>query len=253
MGKYFDIFDYLCYTINLVSHSAYGSRLVLKGGSVLIADLYVKNRLISDIDIHCSSRELWLHFCADVENILNNNDRGYVYKVVRHRNAGVSDFTSDTLVFVINDRGHEVKMKMDMNIKSNSMISVAYSPILNMNTYDAYTMMADKIVAVSARALFRRVKDLYDIFVLCSMYNFSYIELLKHIQVKHPTANIVNMLVDTNFSQLYHAYDKYDGIRNKPDFRGILSVCMDFLSVFYNSYNGGDLVWDSMHLIWMEV
>ena len=81
-----DIYEYLRYTANLIAASEFGNQLVLKGGSVLIYKLIECNRLdlyrlTTDLDIHCDKKEVWIAFYTNIENILNNNDRNYIYKI----------------------------------------------------------------------------------------------------------------------------------------------------------------------------
>lgn len=253
-----DIYLYLRYTANLIAASSYGKMLVLKGGSVLISklvecdriDLY---RLTSDLDVHCDKKEVWVEFCTNIENILNNNDAGYIYQIIKRRNTEKIIGMDDALTFSLNDNGRIVKFKIDMNIKSNRIITVEYSPLLNMQTYDSYTMLSDKVITVSSKYIFRRIKNLYDIAVLASIYSFNYGDVMQHIKIKHPNANIVNMLVYDNFSDIAHAYEKYEGITNKPDIRELITVCSSFLEPIYASNVKGDLTWNTQRLIWEKL
>lgn len=140
------IYEYLRYTANLISTSPFGNKLILKGGSVLISKMIECGK--EDLDIHCDKTEIWVAFYNNIENILNNNDRGYVYKIIKRRSQEKGLAQSDSLVFTLNDQGAIIRFKIDMNIKSSRIITVDYSPILNMTTYDAYTMLSDKIVVV---------------------------------------------------------------------------------------------------------
>ena len=232
-----DIYGYLRYTANLISQSHFHNKMILKGGSVLISkliecgreDLY---RLTSDLDIHCDKKEVWIEFCNDIEDILNKNDRGYVYRITKRRSEikGLND--SDSLTFSLEDHGKIVKFQMDMNIKSNTIITVDYSPLLQMNTYDAYTMLSDKIVVVSSNKIYRRIKDLYDILVLASI--------------------LENMIVPDNISNIEHAYNVFSGIRNKPDIRYLLNYCLIFLEPIYLGYNQGELIWNTQQVKWLK-
>lgn len=253
-----DIYEYLRYTANIISQSSFSNKMILKGGSVLISkliecgreDLY---RLTTDLDIHCDKREIWIDFYNNIESILNKNDAGYVYKIIKRRSEIKGLGESDSLMFSLNDHGKVITFKMDMNIKSNSIITVDYSPILNMNTYDAYTMMVDKIVVVSSNKIFRRIKDLYDIAVLASIYNFKYSELVRHMEIKHPNVKLENMLIPDNISNIEHAYNVFSGIRNKPDIRYLLNYCLTFLEPIYLGYNQGELVWNIEQVKWFKL
>lgn len=122
-----------------------------------------------------------------------------------------------------------------------------------MNTYDAYTMMSDKIAAVSSSKIFRRIKDLYDIAVLASIYNFKYSELVKHIKIKHPDVKLENMLIPDNYGKIEHAYNRFSGIKNKPDIRYLTTYCLTFLEPVYRNYNQGELAWNTQQVRWLKL
>ena len=211
-------------------------------------DLY---RITSDLDIHINSKELWMDFYTNIENILNQNNMGYVYKIEKRRSELKGLDTSDSLTFSLIDSGVTIKFKIDMNIKSNNIVTVEYSPILNLNTYDALTMLSDKIVVISSEKIYRRIKDLYDLVVIVSLYNISYGELLKHIKNKHGNIKLNNMLITNNYEKICHAYSKYEGIQNKPDIRLLIAISSNFLKPIYNGYKG-ELIWNTQTSTWVS-
>lgn len=251
-----DIYEYLRYTANLISDSVFGNQLILKGGSVLVSkliecgrsDLY---RLTSDLDIHCEKAEVWVSFYQNIEHILNNNDRGYVYNIIKRRSAEKGLIQSDSLTFSLDDNGTVIKFRIDMNIKSNRIITVEYSPILNMTTYDAYTMLSDKIATVSSQVIYRRIKDLYDLTVLITLQDYLYSDIVNHLNIKHPNLTLTNMLVPENFYELEHAYNLFQGIVNKPDIRYLVTYASTFLEPVYLGYNG-ELLWNTQTVRWVK-
>lgn len=252
-----DIYKYLKETANLISESRFGNKMILKGGSALISKMIENNRTefyrkTTDIDIHCDKKEIWIDFYTNIENILNSNKLGYNYKIIKRRSLEKGLDTSDSLQFELTDRniGQSFKFKIDMNIKSNSVISCEYSPLLQMNTYDALTMLSDKIVVVSSCKIYRRIKDLYDLCVLASMYNFKYSDVLKHLNVKHPGIKLTNMLVFENFNNIEHAYNMYNGIENKPDIEVLINLATCFLQPLYIGVNE-EMIWNSRSSEWM--
>ena len=250
-------YSYLAYTVNLIAKTKFGDRMFIKGGTALMSKLIECNRLdkfrlTTDIDIHCSNRELWIEFYNNIEDILNNNDRGYVYKITKRRSEEKGLDKSDSLVFELADCGVTYKFKIDMNIKSDKIITVDYSPILHMSTYDVATMLTDKIVAVSSQKIFRRTKDLYDITVLVSMYPVEYNSILKHIRMKYGDIKLEDYITSENYSDIKHAYNMFNGIENKPDVRDLIITCKDFLIPFYSN-NETNMVWNTERLKWETV
>lgn len=175
-----------------------------------------------------------------------------MYKLTKRRSETKGLDTSDSLQFEVynTNNGDKVKFKIDMNIKSNSIITCEYSPILNMNTYDALTMLSDKIVVVSSEKIFRRVKDLYDLCVIVSMYNINYLDIINHLNVKHPNVQLKNMLKSSNFEDIGHAYSKYQGIENKPNIEVLFNIALTFLYPIYQKIEG-NMIWNSQTLCWM--
>jgi len=260
MNEIDDIFNYLVDTIKLISTSTFGDKMILKGGSVLISKMIENDRSdmyrkTSDIDIHCDKKELWIDFYKNIESILNNNSLGYKYKMIHRRSEEKGLNTSDSLKFKLYDTNidKEIEFKIDMNIKSNTIITYEYSQTLQMSTYDALTMLSDKIVVVSSQKIYRRIKDLYDLIVLVSLYNFEYDDILNHLGMKHQGAILENMLTNNNFKDINHAYSKYRGIQNKPDIMTVISIAQAFLQPIYNPDNvKHNITWDKEKSSWSE-
>lgn len=253
----YEIYDVLIDAANKISKSRYSMSFALKGGTVLIARLVENNRMdlfrrTTDIDIHCNNKEVWNNFCRDVEQLLNSGISPYRYQL-QGRRADIKGFdTSDSLKFLVTlADGRAIGIKFDMNIKSQTGIILDFSELLGMLTYSASTMICDKIVAVSSRSVFRRIKDIYDIAVLASLYSFRYSDLVTQLRSR---GNVIltNMLIPQNMSDLAHAYDKFEGITNKPMFADLIFVVQRFLYPFYFGtsvdliWNGGTGTWEHL-------
>lgn len=254
-----DIYKYLVDTVNLISQSRFGNKMILKGGSVLISKMIENSRMdlyrkTTDIDIHCDKKEVWIDFYTNIEAILNSNNFGYVYTLSDRRSLKKGFDTSDSLKFRLFDSNNNksIEFKIDMNIKSNAIITCDYSPILNMTTYDALTMLSDKIVVVSSQKIYRRIKDLYDLCVLLSLCDFTYYDVVEHIRLKHGNVKLDNMLVNENFSEIEHAFSKYDGISNKPNILTIISLAQIFLQPIYCN-NQKNMLWKKEISSWVSL
>ena len=249
-------YEYLRYTINLISRSKYGRLLFIKGGSALLSKMLESGfdsyfRKTTDIAIHCDKKSLWEEFCENVVVLLNENDRHYRYELISRRADTKGFQSSDSLKFKLYDNDIVFDFRMDMNIKSNSIIFVEYSTKLNMNTYDSYTtMLSDKISVISSEKIFRRIKDLYDLHVLLIMYNFELNKIWEIMAKKHKDAELVNMLTYEEYDKLNHAYERFRGIDNKPDFSYIFAIAELFLTPVYNEDR--DLLWDREAQSWLD-
>lgn len=249
---YTDIYSYLRVTANLIGNSRFRNKMALKCGTVLVTKMLENNRqdlvrLTQDLDIHCSKKDIWIDFYTNIESILNKNNLGLQYKLIDRRSIKKGLDLSDSLKFEILDKNNDstVKFKIDMNIKPNNIVTFEYNPDLNMTTYDATTMVTDKIHAISSEKIFRRIKDLYDISVLASLYDFSYLDIKKHIEVKFGSiGNLKNMLTNENIYDIMHAYEKYNAFLNeKPDIRVVWSIVEAFVKPFYCNWKE-ELTWN---------
>lgn len=259
MKNFDDIYGYLVDTANLISQSRFGDKMILKGGSVLISKMIENSRMdlyrkTTDLDIHCDKKEVWIDFYTNIESILNNNNLGYLYRITDRRSIKKGFDTSDSLKFSLFDSANNktIEFKIDMNIKSNTIITCDYSPILNMTTYDALTMLSDKIVVVSSQKIYRRIKDLYDLCVLISLYDFTYYDVIEHLKKKHSGVKLENMLISDNFSKLEHAFSKYEGISNKPNIMTIISLAQTFLQPIYCN-NKVNMIWKKEISAWVSL
>lgn len=252
-----DIYKYIQATAMLIGQSRFRYLIALKGGAALNAILTENGRedlgrLTSDIDIHCDSKRVWIDFYTNIEQILNQNDLGYVYKITDRRSLRKELTSGDSLKFELLDTktNETIAFKIDMNIKSNKIVSFAFSTLLNMNVYDKYTMMTDKISAISSRKIFRRIKDLYDICVLASLCEYNYTDLRKHIEVKFgDISELENMLTVNNIDAIKHAYDEYVGIYNRPNIDTLLSIVNTFCEPIYSNWKG-KAVWNPVIMKW---
>lgn len=255
------MYNFLLSTANIISKTKYARFFALKGGLVLMSKMFEFSRMdlfrkTSDIDIHCSSKDIWVSFCNECEFILNSSDYAktnrLTYRLVNIRSKSKGLDTSDSLSFEVSTMsGDIIKFKIDMNIKSDSIVEISFDNILQLNTYSEYTMMSDKIVTVSSQKIYRRIKDLYDICVLASLYRFELGKLTRVLKTKHSIElrNLTNMLKAENMSDIYHAYNSFKGIINKPDITVIMDIAQKFLCPFYNYIETG-LIWDNRSCLW---
>lgn len=210
-------------------------------------------RKTTDLDIHCDKRDVWIDFYTNIESILNSNNIGYVYRITDRRSQRKGFDRYDSIKFNILDTNcnKTIVFKIDININSNTVITCDYSPILNMTTYDALTMLSDKITVVSSQKIYRRIKDLYDLCVIVSLHDFTYYDVIEHIRKKHSGVKLEDMLISDNFSSLEHAFSKYEGISNKPNIMTIIALAKTFLQPIYCS-NKVDMLWKKEISAWVS-
>lgn len=221
-----------------IALSGYKRYFVLKGGTAFMSMLNESNldnymRSTHDIDLPVSSESAWQSFKRDIVQILNSNQYGVQYEVTKFKNRST---TSDSINLVASYKGTEYRLKIDMNVSPFKTITVTYLSSTGMDAYDCDTMIADKISAICSQKIYRRSKDLYDLYVLSQIRQYSLNSLVNHIKVKRPEffTSGVNMLVSQNYAPLEHAYSKYKGILNKPEFGAMFKICSSFICPFFN-------------------
>ena len=79
-----------------------------------------------------------------------------------------------------------------------------------------------------------------------------YYDIVEQLKIKHPKVTLQNNLIHDNYESIRHAYDKYEGIANKPDIRELIVVCYAFLEPLYIGYAGGKMVWNIQTARWQE-
>lgn len=229
--------------------SQYGQYFVLKGGVALASildelGLSSYMRFTHDIDLHVCSLSAWESFKADVSTLLNTNQEGIHYYVTQVKDRSK---TSGSICLSAVYKGTGYNIKIDMNVAPLNIISTNYIQSVGMYTYDFETMLADKISAVCSQKIFRRIKDLYDIYMLSKLKAYSYVSILSHINSKRPEflKDGTNMFVPQNYDMLQHAYEKFKGINSKPDFDLLYKTCNSFVYPFISKGTiQNELVWN---------
>lgn len=254
-----EIYELLMATVHIISRTEYAKYFALKGGTVLISRLIENNRIdlfrrTSDIDVHCNRYEYWESFCKNIEMLLNSSNNGYRYKLIKRRNDSKPSCVSDSLQFDVHNviGMKSTKIKIDMNVKGESGVELDFSGVLGMNIYSVQTAVADKVRALSSKAIYRRVKDMYDLSVYASIYALDYHKIKLALKKKYPDEQLTNMLIPQNMNELKHAYDKFDGIANKPTFGDLYYICQKFLHPIYKDvkYN---LRWNTNSMAWERI
>ena len=115
----------------------------------------------------------------------------------------------------------------------------------------ANEILSDKLTVMSKRVIFRRAKDIVDVYALAHCVKVHTTEIFDMLS-KHPDREV------GAFDELYnrredvaHAYDRLKGVERKPPFDEVHS----YLSKFVRPFAGRDetpQVWDSGSQSWKE-
>lgn len=253
-NEIYDVLFVLQVMTRQIACSEYNRYFVLKGGTAFMSMLCENDfdsymRSTHDIDLHVCSEDAWRSFKKEIVQLLNSNPYGVQYQVLSFKNRST---TSDSITLQALYNGVTYKVKIDMNVAPFSTITVTYLSSTGMNAYDCETMLTDKISAICSQRVFRRSKDLYDMYVLSQLKRYTLSSLVNHLKCKRPDffSQGVNMLVTQNYASLGHAYDKYRGILNKPSFYVVYKICSSFIYPFFNlSSVQRELVWNGEYWV----
>ena len=114
-------------------------------------------------------------------------------------------------------------------------------------------IIADKISVLSNKLIFRRVKDLVDIYALAHCVDVKMAEIYESHKINRRTLGCFTEYL-TRRTDLEHAYGKLRGIDNKPDFDVVYRYVSKFIEPFIlDSERKADKIWCAKHTIWKDV
>jgi hypothetical protein len=187
---------------------------------------------------------------GDLEDAINRSLGGMreQYFAVAFRNygekksAGISIRSKDT---------DEEAFSMDISIKpvSGSMI-YRYGEI-SIRGVLANEILADKLTVMSTRMLFRRAKDMVDVYALTHCVEVRIAEMFEMFR-KRPEREVGSFAEFlTRRADVEHAYNKLSGVSGKPAFDKVYSYLGKFLHPFVQR-DETPKVWNSESLAWED-
>ena len=112
-------------------------------------------------------------------------------------------------------------------------------------------ILADKISVLSGDFIFRRVKDIVDVYALAHCITIKVNDIFSAFQktgrVFGKFQKFLNQMED-----LEHAYNKLNIVRGKPSFEEIYSYLVLFLEPFYKENTKSNSVWDNDKKEWSD-
>lgn len=140
---------------------------------------------------------------------------------------------------------------MDIDIKSTKESKVYYYGELTIKGALPTEILADKISAISQKTIFRRTKDLIDIYALAHCVEVRSAEIYESHK---RNGRILGSFSEfqTRVEELKHSYNKLQGIDNKPIFESTHQYVSKFIHPF--SINCiTDIIWNPRESDWKEL
>ena len=126
------------------------------------------------------------------------------------------------------DKENEVITEIDLDMKQNPFYIIAEVNNINVKYSSIEKIFADKISALSGSRVFRRSKDLLDVYLILKNQHIN-IDKVKEILDfdKRELGDFSTMI--QNKEDMKHAYDSLKEITNKPTFEEVWKEVTEFL------------------------
>lgn len=174
---------------------------------------------------------------CSVLNVAANAVKPGMYVVVDraydvNKSAGFSVYNNDKSFL----------FEVDLSVRSNPF-SCAYLSFNGVSFVGAtlQKMFSDKLHAVSGRVVLRRIKDVYDLFLLSALVGYRLSDVYNILNVCGRRLGDFSVFL-SRYTDLAHAYNKFHGIDNKPEFDIIYNRVKLFIGPFI-SRQTVDAVW----------
>lgn len=208
----------------------YGEHFILKGYMALSTYLEQDTgRQTTDIDLAFLEESAWKDFTINCTSIAtNNSELGIKYELVK-----IKDTPNGGRLFIKASKDYDiVSFNLDMNYPKDRRMTLKSFGGLSINVFPLERIIVDKISVVTTIKVNRRVKDLIDLFLIASNYDFEYSELMDkvHSIVEIESRDLSGTyLFDLANSQIIkHSYDRYENV-NKPEFGLLIDTVREFI------------------------
>ena len=212
----------------IIELSNLNAPIVFKGGLVLKSILQKNNKEMKinrqtiDIDGNWTSEYNREKICDIVNQALKNINKNYKVVLVREPN------TKTSLGLKIVNEYNEIITKIDLDIKDNPFYIIFNINNTNIKYSSIEKIAADKLYVLSGNHLFRRTKDILDLYLIISTMKVD-IKKVKEILKydSHKLGTFSQFKKDK--TELKKAYENLKGVENKPDFEFVYDTILEFL------------------------
>lgn len=232
----------------VMAHMSYMNYPLLFKGAMVLRTLLAPHalsthRMTNDVDadwigLEITNSELHKLVSYSVHMVL-----GPMYKVVQTREHSVGKSAG----FQVQDTSTGLQyFSLDIGIKPAHNFHDRY--IINGGSFHGSALLkivADKISAVSTNTVLRRVKDVYDLYLLSQMTGIT-VDGVNEVIMKTrlPVGDFKVFTTHIEGKQgLRHAYDRMQGVVNKPSFDEVhywaTKLCEPYTNGAYRAYKNG--------------
>lgn len=200
-------------------------------------------RETQDIDANWIGQPPTMEKLVETINISLSKLKEYDLKAIAYRDYGQKRSAG---IRIVEQKINREILKMDIDIKPIKESRTYWYGDLTFKGTTVTQIMTDKISSLSNEKLFRRVKDMVDVYALSQCISIKTKEVF---DIAKETGRTIGDF-STFFSRvadLEYAYNKLKGVENKPDFNKMYPELKVFVEPFAKKEN---MIWNNKEQIW---
>jgi len=211
------------------------------------------------------------HGFEDVERITNDIDGNWIDTppsmiiLADTINQSLGDLKSKYYAAAIREYGEKKSAGISIIEKNTNdriiLMDISIKPVIGSKIYHygeakikgvlVDEIISDKISVLSGNYIFRRTKDMIDVYALSSCVDFQTKEIFDIYEKTKREINSFDAFL-TRKSDLEHAYNKLKGVEGKPDFANIYFHLDNFLRPFIEK-DCTNKIWKSTSALWRDL
>ena len=224
-----------------------GAPIVFKGAMVtkilLNENKCAFARSTKDIDADWVSKPPTME---ELERMLNKAVQSLGnYKVIPYREYQGNTKSAGFEIY----EGEHPFTTIDISMKDNPYYETYNFEKFSFRGSSVNKILADKISAVSTEKVFRRAKDVVDIYALSSCVSFDFNEINRIAKESGRTFGDFSDFM-TRREELEHAYQKLKRIVHKPNFNDVYEVVKTVLTPFIEKQKNNFSIWSPVSEKW---
>lgn len=191
--------------------------IIFKGGLALKSLLFEVNseldtdRKTVDIDGNWIDEYDANKIQKTIEKAIKKIDTNYTTEIIRtygvNRSMGIN----------IMDGEQTIITKIDLDIKNNPFYVICTIDDVEIKYSSIEKIFADKLSSLSSEHIFRRVKDILDIYLIIQSHGINTKKINEILEYDNRTLGDFQTML-TNKELIRNSYNKLKGITNRPDF-----------------------------------
>jgi len=185
---------------------------------------YNIERVTQDLDADWNGELLTINELEDYLNSILSSLNGIELKHFRNYGEGKS---AGFYVFYNNQNIASI----DLDMRKNTYYKLYEIDGINFYGASIDKIFADKIYVLSTNLVFRRTKDIVDLYMLTSISHINKNEIISIAQSKNKPIGDFDAVFNRK-DELEHAYNLLKRVINKPSFEDVYNCCIEIANLF---------------------